>query len=96
MSLSDLRGANEEGAEQRAAGAADVGEQRHAGVFEDKANIFIGNRRQLFHHLAEAAVHVQAVIGIANLFIEAGEKIALFGEDIAAAVQPVDDLRSVQ
>lgn len=91
-----LRGANEEGAEQRAAGAADVGEQRHAGVFEDKANIFIGNRRQLFDHFTETAVHIETVVGVANLFIEAGEKIALFGENIAAAVQPVDDLRSVQ
>ena len=96
MGLSDLRGANEEGAEQRAAGAADVGEQRHAGVFEDKANIFIGNRRQLFDHFTETAVHIETVVGVANLFIEAGEKIALFGENIAAAVQPVDDLRSVQ
>ncbi len=72
------------------------GEQRHAGVFEDKANIFIGNRRQLFDHFTETAVHIETVVGVANLFIEAGEKIALFGENIAAAVQPVDDLRSVQ
>ena len=92
----DLRGANEEGAEQRAAGTADVGEQRHAGVFEDKANIFIGNRRQFSTTLLKPRCMFRAVIGIADLFIEAGEKIALFGEDIAAAVQPVDDLRSVQ
>ncbi len=74
MGLGHLRGANEEGAEQRAAGAADVGEQRHAGVFEDKANIFIGNRRQLFDHFTETAVHIETVVGVANLFIEAGEK----------------------
>jgi len=41
-------------------------------------------------------VHIETVVGVANLFIEAGEKIALFGENVAAAVQPVDDLRSVQ
>lgn len=68
MGLGHLRGANKEGAEQRSAGAADVGEQRHTGVFEDKANIFIGNRRQLFDHLAEAAVHIEAVVGIADLY----------------------------
>ena len=96
MGLSDLRGANEEGAEQRAAGAANVGEQRHAGIFQDKANIFIGDRRQLFDHFTKAAVHIETVVGVADLFIEAGEKIALFGENVAAAVQPVDDLRSVQ
>jgi hypothetical protein len=74
VGLGHLRGANKEGAEQRAAGAADVGEQRHTGIFKNKTNVFIGNRRQLFHHLAETAMHIQAVVGIADLPVQAGQK----------------------
>ena len=43
VGLGHLRGANEEGAEQRAAGPADVGEQRHTGIFKNETNVFIGN-----------------------------------------------------
>lgn len=96
MRLGYLRRADKEGAEQRAAGAADVGKQRHPGIFEDKTDVLIGNRRQLFHHLTEAAMHVQAVVGVADLFIQPGKKIPLFGKDLAAAIEPVNDLRSVQ
>jgi hypothetical protein len=96
VGLRHLGGANKEGAEQRAAGAADVGEQRHSGVLKNKTDVFIGNGRQFFHHLAEAAIHIQTVVGIANLFIQAGQKIFLFGKNVAAAIEPVNDLRSVQ
>ena len=43
MGLGHLGGANKEGAEQRAAGPADVGEQRHTGIFKNETNVFIGN-----------------------------------------------------
>ena len=94
MGLGHLSGADKEGAEQRAAGPTDVGQQRHAGIFKNETNVFIGNRRQLFHHLAKPTMHIQAVVGIADLPVQTGQKIALFGKDIAAAIEPVYDLRS--
>ena len=39
-------------------------------------------------------MHIQAVVGIADFPVQTGQKIALFGEDIAAAIEPVYDLRS--
>ncbi len=74
MRPGDPGGADKEGAEQRAAGAADVGKQRHPGILENKTDVFIGDRRQLFDDFAEAAMHIEAVVGVADLFIKAGEK----------------------
>ena len=39
---------------------------------------------------------VPTVVGVADFADEPGEKITLGGKGFAAAVQPVDDLRSVQ
>ena len=94
--LSSLCGTNKEGAKQRPAGAADVRQQHHAGVFKNKTNVFVGNRRQFFDDFAKTAVHVEAVIGVAYLAVQAGQKVTLGGENFAAAIQPVDNVFSVQ
>ena len=46
-----------------------------------------------FDHFAEAAMHIEAVVGVADLFIKAGEKNRICLVKMSPAVQPVDDLR---
>jgi hypothetical protein len=41
-------------------------------------------------------MHVQTVVGIADFPIETGEKITFGGENFTAAIEPVNNLRSVE
>ncbi|MNH32885.1 hypothetical protein D3C79_933580 [compost metagenome] len=89
LGIGRLRRADKERAEQRAAGAADARQQRHARIFKNKTDVFIRHRRQFFHHLVEAAVHVQTMVGVADFGIQPGQKITFPGKHLAAAHQPV-------
>ena len=86
------RGLDEEGAVKRAAGAADGGEQHHADAFAETAEVFACLCRQFFLRLAEAAVHVQAVVAVADGGIERGQFVLRDGKRGGAAVYPVDVL----
>ena len=86
------RGPDEEGAVEGSAGATDRGEQRHAGGFEHLAYVLVRHRGQLLRHLGKAALHVEAVIAVADVGIQRREVVTLLGEDVLAVEQPVDDL----
>ena len=42
--------------------------------------------------LAKAALHVEAVVAVADVGIQRREVVTLLGEDVLAVEQPVDDL----
>lgn len=83
---------DKEGAVERAAGATDRGEQGHPGGFQHLTDILVRHRWQLLGHLGKAALHVEAVVAVADVGIQRGEVVTLLGKDVFAVEQPVDDL----
>ena len=75
-----------------AAGAADRGEQCHAGGFQHLTYVFVRHRGQLLGHLGEAALHVEAVVAVTDVGIQRREVVTLLGKDMLAVEQPIDDL----
>jgi hypothetical protein len=63
--------AQKERAIERATGAADFGEQRHADALEEDAHVLSPlSCSQPHSHLLEAALHVDAVVGVADFGVQ--------------------------
>ena len=93
-SSSDLAGAGnggpkKEGAVQRPGGAAYMADEGGGYSLEDGTDIGRNMRRQFGFHRREAAVHIDAVVGIANRRIQFREPLPVLAVDLLQEVHPL-------
>ncbi len=86
--------AHKERAVKWAAGAADAGDQGHAGGLQNVADVFVGDAGQLLQDFAKTAIHVDAMVGIADGRIKLGQIGSVFIHHGCRRFQPLNDLIS--
>ena len=83
---------HEEAAVERARGAADLHHQRLAERFQRFAGRLGGDRVELGQHGLEAALHVDAVIAVADRLVERGQLVGVLAMTCSAAAA-ISDLK---